>query len=109
MLASFSTKKLKASLIGYNTNECSKLYDTLQININKNSQLCAIGEVGQDSCRGDSGGPLMAIDTIKPGKIFIYLVGLVSFGPTPCGKENWPGVYVKINSYIDWIEKKIRA
>lgn len=41
---------------------------------------------------GDSGGPVM--DKIKPDAehIHFYLVGLVSFGPSPCGIEGWPSV-----------------
>lgn len=56
---------------------------------------------------GDSGGPLMAQE--KAGRlVYYYLVGVVSFGPSPCGLENWPGVYTKVDSYIDWIVSHMR-
>lgn len=42
---------------------------------------------------GDSGGPLMALDNSERLKSYYYLAGVVSFGPSPCGLEGWPGVY----------------
>lgn len=34
-----------------------------------------------------SGGPLMTVDdTTDPIRPYYYLAGLVSFGPSPCGK-----------------------
>ena len=47
--------------------------------------MCAGGTKGKDSCSGDSGGPLMAIDETNPFKPYYYLAGLVSFGPIECG------------------------
>lgn len=70
-------------------------------------QLCAGGVQGKDSCAGDSGGPLM---TLYPYKVeyYYFLVGVVSFGPTPCGLKNWPGVYTRVSNYVDWIKQNIR-
>ncbi|XP_013168733.1 PREDICTED: serine protease easter-like [Papilio xuthus] len=65
-------------------------------------QICAGGETGKDSCKGDSGGPLM----YENGRLF-EVVGIVSFGPTPCGLENIPGVYTKVYEYIPWIRSQI--
>jgi len=31
------------------------------------------------------------------------LIGVVSFGPRLCGTEGVPGVYARVNSYLDWI------
>lgn len=39
---------------------------------------------------------------------YYYLAGVVSFGPSPCGLENWPGVYTRIDRYIDWIVSHMR-
>ncbi|CAH0403406.1 unnamed protein product [Chilo suppressalis] len=65
-------------------------------------QLCAGGEKDKDSCKGDSGGPLM----FENGRTW-EVIGIVSFGPTPCGIEDTPGVYTKTYEYISWIRSNI--
>ncbi|XP_062818630.1 gilatoxin [Anolis carolinensis] len=61
--------------------------------------LCAgVLEGGKDSCHGDSGGPLMCGDELQ---------GILSFGGHPCAKPLEPGVYVKVDSYLDWIQSII--
>lgn len=64
----------------------------------RDNHLCAGGENGKDSCRGDSGGPLMAERDAR-----MYLAGVVSFG-YECGLSGWPGVYTRVNKFRDWIE-----
>ncbi|EDV50589.1 uncharacterized protein Dere_GG14372, isoform A [Drosophila erecta] len=54
-----------------------------------------------DACEGDSGGPLVCSD--DDGET---LYGLISWGQH-CGFRNRPGVYVRVNHYIDWIYEKI--
>lgn len=54
-----------------------------------------------DACQGDSGGPLM--NGGVTGQERYTLLGLVSFGPRTCGVSNFPGVYTRISSYMDWI------
>ena len=57
---------------------------------------------------GDSGGPLMLV-TAPNGIIdngtpeLDYLVGIVSFGPMPCGAQGIPGVYTRVSSFSEWI------
>lgn len=41
-------------------------------------------------------------------KVFEF-VGIVSFGPFPCGSENVPGVYTKVYEYNSWIRQTIRT
>uniref|UniRef100_A0A182KDQ0 Peptidase S1 domain-containing protein n=1 Tax=Anopheles christyi TaxID=43041 RepID=A0A182KDQ0_9DIPT len=65
-----------------------------------NSQLCAIGSNLSDNCSGDSGGPLKSI-SIQHSRYVQY--GVVSFGLRTCGKQSAPGVYTKVESYVDWI------
>lgn len=54
---------------------------------------------------GDSGSPITKYDEIKS---HWYIVGMVSFGLSNCGQENWPGVYTKVDQYIDWILNQMR-
>ncbi|KAJ7304180.1 hypothetical protein JRQ81_011711 [Phrynocephalus forsythii] len=62
-------------------------------------QICAGAlEGGIDSCRGDSGSPLVCNGLLH---------GLVSWGPKTCGAKNSPGIYTEICKYRDWIEETI--
>lgn len=65
------------------------------------AQMCVQGKENMDACQGDSGGPLMS-DASESNDRYT-LLGLVSFGPRTCGVSNFPGVYTKVTSYIDWI------
>ena len=58
----------------------------------------------QDSCVGDSGSGLMrSVPDLEAGLDRWDLIGVVSFGPRLCGTEGVPGVYARVNSYLDWI------
>lgn len=82
------------------------------------SSFCAGGEEGNDACQvcayttskyikiillqqGDGGGPLVCQDDG-----FYELAGLVSWG-FGCGRVDVPGVYVKVSSFIGWINQII--
>ncbi|GBP52153.1 Phenoloxidase-activating enzyme [Eumeta japonica] len=72
--------------------DCQAMYRRVKSNLQLwEKQMCAGGEKGKDSCSGDSGGPLM----YENGRLY-EVIGVVSFGPTPCGLENVPGVYTKM-------------
>lgn len=64
-------------------------------------KICA-KDTRQDSCNGDSGGPL----EIKKSNGAYYLAGVVSYGSELC---NAPGVYTKVSSFVDWINSVIAA
>ncbi len=69
-------------------------------------QLCAgwvkvaASQAIGDACGGDSGGPLVAYD----GAHHPYQIGIVSWGPSPCGQVGEPGVYTRVSAYAPWIE-----
>lgn len=84
--------------------ECQRIYQVppQQVNILK-SHICAGGEASKDSCRGDAGAPLMYENN------GVYeLVGLVSFGPPPCGRKDIPGVHTNVYEHNAWIRSTIR-
>nr|XP_023025720.1 trypsin-like [Leptinotarsa decemlineata] len=60
-------------------------------------QTCAYMH-GKDSCRGDSGGPLICGDV---------QYGIVSWG-RKCA-EDYPGVYIRIDQYLNFIQKTMRG
>ncbi|XP_041971606.1 phenoloxidase-activating enzyme-like [Aricia agestis] len=68
------------------------------------NQICAGGEDGLDSCRGDGGGPLMHAEE---GQYSLH--GIVSYGPVPCGRIGVPSVYTKVFAYLPWIQSVISS
>jgi len=67
------------------------------------SQFCAGGIKGKDSCNGDSGGPLVTRNSFKDPW---FQIGLVSFGPEKCG-DGRPGFYTNVVAHLPWIEKNL--
>jgi len=65
--------------------------------------ICAgFEEGGKDSCQGDSGGPLLIGSGAKTA-----LAGVVSWGEG-CARPKKFGVYSKVSSVMEWIEKTIK-
>lgn len=102
-----SNVKLKLSLPLTDNIECAQTYSNAGVQLGQ-GQICAGGQRGKDSCRGDSGGPLMAIERLSDGTGRWTSVGVVSFGPSPCGLQGWPGVYSKVADFVPWILSKMR-
>ncbi|XP_032596341.1 serine protease easter [Drosophila grimshawi] len=103
---SASNLKLKAAVDGVTLEECQSVYGRQDIFL-EDTQMCAGGMEGVDSCRGDSGGPLIGQNTNKVNTYY-FLAGVVSFGPTPCGLNGWPGVYSRVGAYVDWIQTSLK-
>lgn len=68
-------------------------------NIDEATQICA-GDSNVDSCQGDSGGPLVVRNF---GQLPVQ-VGIVSWG-LGCARRDSPGVYMRVDAYIDWISE----
>ncbi|CAL4061325.1 unnamed protein product, partial [Meganyctiphanes norvegica] len=85
-------------------NELNFCHQRKDIYPDKNMILCAGKGDGKDTCRGDSGGPLMLTD--KFGQIW-YAVGIASFGDTVCGSKNGQSIFTNVHHYIDWIKSNL--
>jgi secreted trypsin-like serine protease len=71
---------------------------------NDTVQFCAgYPDGGRDTCKGDSGGPLMLF---KNGRW--QLIGLTSYGGI-CGSPGFPGIYTRIAYYDLYIEQIINS
>lgn len=91
--SSTSSVKLKVNITADANSDCQRVYNKQRLTI-LNSQICAGGDKGKDSCNGDSGGPLMG--RVSNARIpHTVLVGIVSFGPKNCGTKDIPGVYTR--------------
>ncbi|XP_063985537.1 CLIP domain-containing serine protease HP8-like [Diachasmimorpha longicaudata] len=104
---SSSPIKLKLAVPFVNQSICENKYGMYNVRLGS-SQVCAGGEIGKDSCRGDSGGPLMSVETAADGTQKWAAAGVVSFGPSPCGMQGWPGVYTRVAAFTDWIVRNMR-
>ncbi|KAF2897100.1 hypothetical protein ILUMI_09081 [Ignelater luminosus] len=81
--------------------QCRKAYEKTEAIVTRR-QICAGGINGGDSCNGDSGGPLKVIAYHNNDARFVQY-GVVSFGPRFCGQDGFPGVYTRVDYYMDWI------
>nr|XP_018901507.1 PREDICTED: trypsin-7-like [Bemisia tabaci] len=68
------------------------------------SFICAGGERGKDTCKGDGGSPLVCPIRSRPG--YYAQAGIVAWG-IGCGEDGTPGVYVNVAKFRNWIDNKI--
>jgi len=112
--------------------DCSNMAPRYK-SILKDTMLCAGRREGKiDSCKGDSGGPLIvggtsssieeendyfdydlsalgaerATSTTDSNIAIIY--GIVSFGPKRCGQPKVSGVYTRVTKYLPWISSLMK-
>ncbi|KAJ6597425.1 Serine protease grass, partial [Pseudolycoriella hygida] len=85
---------------------CISKYYKRSLNLTS-SQMCAGGELGIDSCKGDSGGPLIYPATLDAVRMVQF--GIISAGVSVCSNSNeFPGIYVKVAYYMRWILDQMR-
>jgi hypothetical protein len=102
---SFSAPALKVDLRVMDTALCQaqKGYGAQRIS---GKVICA-ALVGQKTCRGDSGGPVVLTNGITDN-----LVGLVSWGKStemePCSGDRNPSVFTRVESHLAWIDQAMK-
>ncbi|XP_062320608.1 tissue-type plasminogen activator-like isoform X1 [Osmerus eperlanus] len=95
----FSPKLKQANVALLSQNLCnSKSY--YNKSVTENMFCAASPDWSRDSCKGDSGGPLMYEVS---GRVFVF--GVVSWGEG-CALKNKPGVYTRVTNYNSWIAEK---
>ena len=88
--------------------QCETMYLSSYFDgIRETLEMCTLdleGEVDQDHCVGDDGGPLV----ILQGPASDVQVGIISWGggfeQDGCANPQFPGVYQEISSYKTWID-----
>ncbi|TXH78005.1 MAG: trypsin-like serine protease [Lysobacteraceae bacterium] len=108
-IALISNRLLVARLPLQPTSDCITQYDKIRATTGfadykvTSAHLCAGYPRGaKDTCRGDSGGPMLAHDdAMRP-----IQVGVVSFG-YGCARPGFYGVYTRISSHADWLKKTV--
>ena len=71
--------------------------------VRRTVMFCAGAWDGQeDTCAGDSGGPVIDSSGAEPRQENHRLVGVVSWG-LGCAQPGYPGVYSRVDMQYDWI------
>lgn len=70
------------------------------------SFICAGGEQGRDTCKGDGGSPLVCPSDTDPNRY--YQAGIVAWG-IDCGLANTPGVYASVSRFRNWIDSTLSS
>lgn len=91
----FSNVKKILPLPFWTDEKCRNAYKESDL---PHKMICAGGEEGVDTCRGDSGGPLTWT------KDRIELWGVTSSGNVRCGTKGTPGIYTSVLDHLDWIK-----
>lgn len=101
--ASKSTRLLEINIPVLSDSKCMRLSSSY----NPHWHVCAMtANGGKDSCKGDSGGPLICPLLRDDGTTpTVYsLVGLTSFGSEHCGGPGFAGYYTRVNVMLYWIQ-----
>ncbi len=87
--------------------QCQKDYDKAGLRITDQMLCAGVSDGSQDACNGDSGGPLVSKSgPDRDGIEYHTHVGVVSWG-IGCGHKDYPGVYARTSSRIDWVKTEM--
>ncbi|XP_048002337.1 serine protease 42 [Leguminivora glycinivorella] len=85
------------------TEQCINWHQRKQITVEIHSEMICAGHSDghQDACLGDSGGPLIVLDSGR-----YYLAGITSAG-FGCGVDHQPGIYHNVQFTANWLRSVI--
>lgn len=100
MLLEQSSKVARARIQYIPEVECQEILgNVIQIT---DGHICAGGEEGIDTCRGDPGSPLIYSGSNRETQYVQY--GIVSIGGDSCSPSNTiPAIYTNVFYYMNWI------
>jgi len=85
----------------FTRDQCERFYGRRNITL---GMVCAGDDRFEvDTCDGDSGGPLAC----EVGGVSV-IMGVTSWGQG-CGRNDFPGVYTRVATYVEWIHGVIGA
>lgn len=103
-LTYYSSKRLKKVVVPFVSRRvCKKLFYKKYETFIPTTNICAGGELGKDSCYGDSGGPLM-----RKIRNYWVLEGIISYGDTDECATEMPTVHAYVHKYSDWIKENVQ-
>jgi secreted trypsin-like serine protease len=83
------------------TDQCRASYANKVDGVIDGRNLCAgFPEGGKDSCKGDSGGPMV----VRDSRGRWVQTGVVSWGKD-CALKGFPGVYTRVSAFAGWIRE----
>ncbi|KAI5712689.1 hypothetical protein M8J75_010471 [Diaphorina citri] len=94
---------LRATQVPVMSNQECRQFPGFEPKLTGNMMCAGYVQGGKDSCQGDSGGALLMEDL--DGRFLI--AGVVSWG-IGCARPNSPGVYTRVNHYMEWIQNNTR-
>jgi len=97
----FGTTRLREAEVPIVTHaSCDRSYGGT---VDSAQEICAgLPNGGSDACQGDSGGPLF-VESNQRGQFL--QAGVVSWGQG-CAQPNFPGVYARVSTFIDWMSQE---